>query len=316
MRNVRRYVHLILVTVGVWPCLLNALPAAADEIPFFLDNQINQNVRMICSGPWGRTSGDVRVSHDTGFTQFYAAEINIFSPFGNWRCGADLGSNNVDFCLAEGAPHVKFTLTVRDQPPFTPLELVDTQTCAPTALPPPALVQLSGSATKVGEGRAGRSTLKLKGKFNVSPPLALDLATVTIDGLLHEVEGAGELVSGLPLVLTPRSGSEADEATYTNAPNTPPTVRLDVRQRTGRPAEFSLKLENASIPQFPQHCALEEEPTTALALRFTIDDGVNLPFVVEGLAEWECLGDDPQTPETLKVLELLPIAPTPSVPAP
>jgi hypothetical protein len=142
------------------------------------------------------------------------------------------------------------------------------------------------------------------------PPLALDLATVTIEGLLNEVEGAGELVSGLPFVLTAQSGSEADEATYKSAPGTTPKVRLDIHQRTNKPAAFKLKLEKASMPQFPQHCSLDVEATTGLALRFTIDDGGDLPLVVEGLALWECVGDDPQTPETLKVLELLSIHPS------
>jgi hypothetical protein len=44
----------------------------------------------------------------------------------------------------------------------------------------------------VDDSREGQSSVKLKGKFNVSTPLALDVATVTIEALLNEVDGAEE----------------------------------------------------------------------------------------------------------------------------
>jgi protocatechuate 3,4-dioxygenase beta subunit len=62
-------------------------------------------------------------------------------------------------------------------------------------------------------------------------------------------------------------------------------------------------------PLFPQQCSQKfgDDFTDELALRFTIDDGVNTPLVMEGLVEWECQGDDPEFPTELKVQGLLPI---------
>jgi hypothetical protein len=195
-----------------------------------------------------------------------------------------------------------------------PLE-IKTTFCSPRSLPPPALTQLQGSATKVGNLN-GHSAVSLSGKFTLTDPLALDLATVTVEALLNEVEGAGELVDGLPLVLSAKSGSTANAATYQSVPNTLPRVRLDITKRspTTRPVEFRIKVEDALIAQYPQHCSEGPDSTTPLALRFTIDDGVNLPFVVEGLVEWKCLGNNPQMPNSLKVQGLLPIEPIPSTP--
>jgi hypothetical protein len=296
------------------------MPAAATDVPFFITNNSSVTRQIQCGGPWGRTSiGEAAGTNITPGTQnkhFYTAEDNAFSPFGKWRCtyrdtqGAEI--NSVEFCLARFATDVHLVIpSNRGQ-----LE-VQTTTCPPQGpLSPQALIRISGSANNVGDSRPGRSTVKLSGKFNASTPPALDLATVTIEALLFEVEGAGELVSGLPLVLIPEAGSEADEAIYESAPNTKPKARLDVRLNNNKPAEFKLKLEKASIPFFPQQCSqkFDNDFTDELAMRFTIDDGVSTPLVVEGMVEWECKGDDPQLPTELKVQGLLPIEPLPSAP--
>jgi hypothetical protein len=322
MRSVQRVVYLSLAVLGLWQCLVSASPAVGDEIPFYASNQnTSETFFILCNGPWGRQSprgpleGRVDFGPGANKVKFYAAEINAFSPFGDWNCAyfkplpgpRTQFISRVDFCLARKATEVHLIIP----PNRGPLQII-TEQCPPQgALPPPALVRLSGSATGVGESEEDQATLTLKGKFNVSTPLALDQATVTVEALLHEVEGAGELLSGLPLGLTAKPGSTADEATFRSEPHTQPRVRLDIHQRANQPAEFKLKLEQGSIPQFPQHCAPEEDPTTALALRFTIEDGVNLPLVVEGEVAWACKGEDPQEPETLKVQGLLPIDPTP-----
>jgi hypothetical protein len=317
MSSVRRWGYAFVAVVGLWQCLAPP-PATASSIPFYVTNQGAIAYKIECFGPWGRRSdpfgGFVSAGQERG--NFYSADVTAFSPFGSWHCeyfGPTFGQgalrfvNEVDFCLAPQADEVLLVI-----PPHEGQLQVFTPPCPPQgALPPPALIELAGAATGVGESEEGQAAVKLKGKFNVSTPLALNTATVTLEALLHEVEGAEELVSGLPLVLTPRAGSDADEATFKSVPHRQPKVRLDIRERAGQPAEFRLKLEQATIPQFPQHCALEEDPTTALALRFTIDDGVNLPLVVEGEVAWECKRD-PQEPETLTVEGLLPLEPRPA----
>lgn len=62
------------------------LPAAADEIPFFVTNQdFNPvNTCIQCYGPWLRQSSPCgsNLPVQRQRLQFYSAEINLFSPFG------------------------------------------------------------------------------------------------------------------------------------------------------------------------------------------------------------------------------------------
>ena len=87
-------------------------------------------------------------------------------------------------------------------------------------------------------------------------------------------------------------------------------VRLDIIRRqpfSTRPAEFRLKVEQATIAQFPQRCTPGAQATTPLGTSFTLDDGVHPEIVVIGQAAWECEGSNPQMPSTLKVQQLLPV---------
>lgn len=318
MRNARRWVYSFLAVAGLWQCLGGATLFAADEIKFYITNLSGALAIASCKGPWLRTSGFHTTPANTVIDNFYSADDNFLSPYDDWLCQAAVfGTERIDsevgFCLGAGAREVHLTISQTGA-----TLLVETTKCPPRSLPPQALIKLAGSATNVGESRPGRSTVKLSGKVNTSTPPALDLAIVTIDALFHEVEGAEELVGGLPLVLAPLAGSEADEATYESAPGIRPKARLDVRLKGNKPAEFKLKLEKVSIPHFPQQCVPEldgDEHTTGVALRFTIDDGVALPLVVEGAVEVECSGDNPQLPTEITVQELLPITPQAPLPA-
>ena len=66
--------------------------------------------------------------------------------------------------------------------------------------------QFNGKASGVGRGE-GDAAVEIAGTF--SSPIDLDLcaATLTITSLLNEQAGSGELVAGLPLVLTAAPGS-------------------------------------------------------------------------------------------------------------
>lgn len=313
MRSVRRCVYSLLAVVGLWQGLVSVRPvAAADEIKFYATNKSDTWWYVTCDGPWFRTNGNFdQINVRTFDYNFYTAEVNFFSPYGQWECRyGDEGTiiSKVSFCIHGEATEVKLTIPAKSGGALE----VDTKFCDARSLPPPALTQLSGSATKVGNSR-GPATVSLSGKFILTEPLALDLATVTIDALLNEVEGADELVAGLPLVLTAKSGSTAIAATYQSVPNTVPRVRLDITKRSSetKPVEFRLKVEDTLIAQYPQRCSPGPNATTALALRFTIDDGVNLPFVVESEVAWACVGSNPQMPSSLKVQGLLPIEPPP-----
>jgi hypothetical protein len=316
MRSVRWWVYSLLAVVGLWQSLVSVSPAtAADEIKFFATNNSDTWWYVTCDGPWFRTSGSFnKIDAFASDHNFYTAEVNLFSPYGQWECrygGEGTIVSTVKFCLASGAPEVKVTIPEKSGGGLS----VEAEFCDARSLPPPVLTQLQGSATKVGNSH-GPSTVSLFGKFILTEPLALDLATVTIDALLNEVEGADELVAGLPLVLTAKSGSTANAATYQSVPNTLPRVRLDITKSSSetKPVEFRLKVEDTTIAQYPQRCSPGSKSTTALALRFTIDDGVNLPFVVESEVAWACLGSNPQMPSALKVQGLLPIEPVSSTP--
>ncbi|MEW6284539.1 MAG: hypothetical protein AB1758_38345 [Candidatus Eremiobacterota bacterium] len=244
--------------------------------------------------------------------------MNSLSPLGDWYCGYDEdggyggAGNTIKFCIAD-----IFTVQLFIPAGATPSNTLRLEVSAALCPPqgpaaPPALVALSGAATNVGDPRPGRGSLKLSGKVHVAERLDLRQAALTIDALQHEVEGAAELVEGLPLVLFPAAGSKADQATFQSPPQSLPKVRLDLRLRNNQPAEFKLKVEQASLPLPPQRCAPQGEAeahVTALALRLTLDDGEVLPLVIEGVMEVECEGEDPLLPEALKVRGLLPIEP-------
>ena len=78
------------------------------EIPFFIDvSAATVIVCVQCSGPWLRLSAlDGPYAPGTpNPINFYSAEINMFSPFGQWGCsithGADCAGNNVDLTTAQ-----------------------------------------------------------------------------------------------------------------------------------------------------------------------------------------------------------------------
>src|SRR4029450_5669208 len=77
------------------------------EIPFFIHvSAATVTVCVQCSGPWLRLSA-LDGPYEPGTPNpinFYSAEINIFSPFGQWSCfitqGDDCNGNNIDLTAA------------------------------------------------------------------------------------------------------------------------------------------------------------------------------------------------------------------------
>ena len=69
--------------------LLSILPvktAYTDEIPFRVKTALTDLLFISCKGPFGRNSGCVHIDAPSDFKLFYSAEINFFSPYGEWRC--------------------------------------------------------------------------------------------------------------------------------------------------------------------------------------------------------------------------------------
>jgi hypothetical protein len=62
---------------------------AGAEIPFLIDLALATDcVCVECQGPWLRSgAGGPYAAHTPNPINFYSAEINIFSPFGEWLCG-------------------------------------------------------------------------------------------------------------------------------------------------------------------------------------------------------------------------------------
>jgi len=71
-------------------CLFSLFPiksAYPEEIPFRVKTDLNDLLFISCKGPFGRNSGCVHINTpQPDFELFYSAEINFFSPYGEWRC--------------------------------------------------------------------------------------------------------------------------------------------------------------------------------------------------------------------------------------
>jgi hypothetical protein len=98
---------------GLMSLLLSGLilapaPAMTTEIPFFINNNTSVEQYVLCAGPWFRVSSEcVNFAPARTRVNFYSAELNIFSPLGEWRCwrkaveacGTPIRRPDVEFCL-------------------------------------------------------------------------------------------------------------------------------------------------------------------------------------------------------------------------
>lgn len=99
-----------------------SLEALPDEIKFNVNVSSEfrgQNSSLVCLGPFGRSGSTKFIPGDS--KNFYNAEINIFSPFGDWTCclrrtvfplnctGFD---TNVKFCIGPTAPPSPLSATL------------------------------------------------------------------------------------------------------------------------------------------------------------------------------------------------------------
>jgi hypothetical protein len=166
---------------------------------------------------------------------------------------------------------------------------------------------LSGSATRVGDA-SDRGQVKIAGAFALTPSsgrLDLGKARVSIQNLLAETGGAGELVDRVaagPVELIARAGGKPTAATYESAPGGDGgSVRMEMKQRSGGVVEFSLKVDRAVLSHDPALCTAARPSTTDLHTRFVIDDGLHSGVGVATTRRWECIGRQPQAPSELKL---------------
>ena len=82
---VKNFLYLIICTglLSIFPVKF----AHTDEIPFRVKTDLKDPLWISCKGPFFRNSGCVHIdTPQPDFELFYSAEINSFSPYGEWRC--------------------------------------------------------------------------------------------------------------------------------------------------------------------------------------------------------------------------------------
>ena len=157
---------------------------------------------------------------------------------------------------------------------------------------------MAGHITHVGEDR-GRSTLHLHAEFPVDGPRNLGVSPVTIDRLVHEPGGTGELLKQskggdiLPINLTATPNSEPHWAVFQSEQRLgAPRVRLALRQIEEKKLAINLTVTDASIPGAPQLCGADGTSGTDLVTRLlSIDDGAKPELQVPIVAHWNCTTD-------------------------
>lgn len=185
--------------------------------------------------------------------------------------------------------------------------------CSSKLLP----ASLTGSANRVGlvpsPGQDAGAQVGLLVKFTFNGSLDLSASTVTIDNLLNEQGGAGELVKGIngvnlpPVILFARPGSTATGAIYETPSRTIPKVRLEIRAKGEGLFDWRLRVDRATIPA-PSLCAGTPRLTTNLTTSFVIRDGgsearPSADLEVRAEQPWRCLdltGGDPTKPGSLR----------------
>jgi len=149
------------------------------------------------------------------------------------------------------------------------------------ALPESEPSRFTGLAHGVerGENRGG---LRITERFTLDGTIDLSTSVVTIDRLLNEVGGAGELVDGLPITLSASPSSNTNSAIYETPAGVFPRLRMTIAKRGGNQFNFRLDGVDATIDS-PLQC-----PTTNLTTTFTIEDGINPPQAVTTERPWRC----------------------------
>ena len=167
------------------------------------------------------------------------------------------------------------------------------------------VTKFDGRANQVKVLPGGSAQVIISGKCTFDGDIDLGASTVTMTDLLNDMEGAGELVTGtggvdiLPMTLVARSGSGAEAATFERFPTgARPSFRLVIENQDPEQGlfKFDLRVDRATILEFPVACLGGLDDTANLTTSFIIDDGFNPPVAVSTVEAWRCGSNDLKTP--------------------
>jgi uncharacterized membrane protein len=142
--------------------------------------------------------------------------------------------------------------------------------------------QFSGKAIGVGAGQEN-TAVEIVGTLTSPTDLDLSTATLTITNLLNERTGSGEIIGGLPLVLTAAPGSRRNFARFVDR-SRPNVTSVTIHDAGSGVFSFEIKVSDAIINS-PQNCS-----PTRLTTGFRLDAANNPPIVVSTERPWDCLG--------------------------
>lgn len=150
----------------------------------------------------------------------------------------------------------------------------------------------------VGSARSiagGGMSLWLRGRVRLPRPIRLRGARVTVDRLLHDTGGAGELVRGRrrrPLKLSPVRTGRASVAAFASR-RKGPRVRLRLQRRSPRVVVFALRTTGRPV-SLPDACSgtrrgvdLADNPIP-LHTRLRIRDGRGRRYAISLRPRWHC----------------------------
>jgi uncharacterized membrane protein len=150
--------------------------------------------------------------------------------------------------------------------------------------------QFNGNAISVGAGQ-DNAAVEIAGTFTSQTDLDLSAATLTITNLLKELAGGGELVSGLPLVLTAVPGSRSNVARFVDQ-SRPKIASATILDAGPGKFIFRMKVDDVTINS-PQNCS-----PTRLTTGFRLDAANTPPIAVSTERSWFCSGPSNTVLET------------------
>jgi hypothetical protein len=222
-------------------------------------------VGLDCAIAGGAASGQCSVDYGTGTVVNPTATAAADSIFVGWAGDPECNDGSV---LMDGAKSCTAVFDLRG-------------------------LSVSGLANGVGKVRPpksqGSAQVKFETEFAFAGAIDLASATVTINALLVEEGGAGELVPRVPIVLQARPGSLGTAAIFETPPGVAPSFSVDVQIEPSSLFTVAVAVDGATLSRFPQLCAIARPPSTTLTTRFTIDDGLNPPVTVATREPWRCL---------------------------
>jgi hypothetical protein len=148
------------------------------------------------------------------------------------------------------------------------------------------------SARAIGVGASDENAgVEIAGTFFSPTDLDLSGATLTITSLLDEQAGGGELVRGLPLVLTAAPGSHRHRAQFED-PSRPGLASAAIRDARRGVLAFTITVDAATIDA-PRQCS-----PARLTTSFRLDAVGTPPTIVTTERSWDCSGASNMVLET------------------